>query len=150
MILDELLEFADATAVATGTGTALLGDVIDLGAVPQDFGHGRAMYLVIQVSTTFTTGTTASVTFTLASDAAAAIATTGAASEHLITDAYDTGVLVAGFQQTFPLPVGDGIAYERYLGVLTTVGNAALTAGAVNVFLTYNPSFWKSYADASN
>lgn len=150
MILDELLEFADATAVATATGTALLGDVIDLGATPQDFGNGKPMYLVIQVTTAFTTGSTSDVTFTLASDAAAAIATNGTASEHLITDAYDTGVLVAGFQQTFPMPLGDGIAYERYLGVLTTVGNAALTAGAVNAFLTFDPSHWKSYADATN
>jgi hypothetical protein len=30
MILDSLLEFADATSVAAAAGTALIGDVIDL------------------------------------------------------------------------------------------------------------------------
>ena len=79
MILDELLEFCDATAVNATTGTALVGDVIDLGATPQDFGMA-GMFLNIQVTTAFTTATTASVTFTLASDAAAAIATNGTAT----------------------------------------------------------------------
>ena len=51
MILDELLEFADAATIATATGAALAGDVIDLGAEPQDFGHGRGMYWVIQITT---------------------------------------------------------------------------------------------------
>jgi len=36
MIMDELLEFADAESVAASAGTALIGDVIDLGATPQD------------------------------------------------------------------------------------------------------------------
>ena len=31
MILDERNEFADATTVAAAAGTALIGDVIDLG-----------------------------------------------------------------------------------------------------------------------
>lgn len=44
MIMDELLEFADATALSTaGTGLAAVGDVIDLGATPQDLGNGRHM-----------------------------------------------------------------------------------------------------------
>lgn len=150
MILDENLEFADALDVSATTGTALAGDVIDLGTTPQDYGNGQAMYLVIQVTTSFATGSTAAAQFTLASDASATIATNGTASEHLITDAYDTGVLVAGFQQTFPLPLGDGIAYERYLGLLVTTSGATTTAGSINAFLTFDPSYWKAYADSAN
>ena len=55
MIMDELLEFADATALSTaGTGLAAVGDVIDLGATPQDLGNGQPLYLVIQVDTAIT------------------------------------------------------------------------------------------------
>ena len=72
MILDELLEFADATALPTGTGASLVGDVIDLGATPQDFGLGKAMYLVIQV-TTAVAGTSSTVAFSLESDSVATI-----------------------------------------------------------------------------
>jgi hypothetical protein len=152
MILDELLEFADAsTDIQASTGTTLIGDVIDLGATPQDFGHGQPMYLVIQIDTDIDSAADgATVQFTLASDAAAAIATDGSASEHLLTDTFAEATLVAGFQQTFPLPVGDGIPYERYLGVLATIGGEAVTAGAVNAFLTFDPSYWKSYPDGQN
>lgn len=149
MILDELLEFADATAIATATGAALLGDVIDLGATPQDFGNGKPMYLVIQV-TTAVTGTSSTVQFELVSDAAAAI-TVGTASRHLSTAAIPEATLVAGYTMQFALPPNGGEAeYERYLGVVTTVGTAALGAGAVNAFLTFDPSYWKSYADGVN
>ena len=150
MILDETLEFADALDVSASTGTALAGDVIDLGSEPQDYGNGCPMYLVIQVTTAFATATTAAAQFVLASDAAATIATNGTATEHLLTDAYDTSVLVQGFQQTFPLPVGDGLAYERYLGLLVVTSGATTTAGSINAFLTFDPSYWKAYPDAVN
>ena len=42
MIMDERLEFADATALDTsGTDTDLIGDVIDLGSVTSDIGNGQ-------------------------------------------------------------------------------------------------------------
>lgn len=150
MILDENLEFADAEDISASTGTALVGDVIDLGATPQDYGNGTPMYLVIQVTTTFTTGSTSEVQFTLASDAGASIATDGSASKHLLTGAFDTGTLVEGFTLVLPMPTGAGVAYERYLGLLATTTTAATTAGSINAFLTLDPSHWKAYADASN
>ncbi len=150
MILDELLEFGDAAAVATGTGAALFGDVIDLGATPQDFGLGKAMYLVIQVTTAFTSGGAATVSFELCSDAAAAM-TVATASRHIVTEGIAVASLTAGKTYVWSLPPNGGQEpYERYLGVITTVGTAALTAGAINAFLTFDPSYWKSYADAVN
>lgn len=150
MILDELLEFADATSIAGTTGTALIGDVIDLGATPQDFGHGKAMYLVIQV-TTDVAGTSSTVTFELASDATATIATNGSASTHILTDAIAEADLVPGKEYVWALPPNGGQQpYERYLGLLVTRGVATLSAGAINAFLTFDPKFWKSYADAVN
>ena len=150
MILDELLEFADALDVSATAGTALVGDVIDLGTEPQDFGSGEPMYLSIQVTTAFATATTADITFTLASDASATIATNGSATEHIITDAFDTGVLVAGFELMLALPTGAGLPYERYLGLLVTTGNATTTAGSINAGLTKAPKRWKAYPDAQN
>ena len=150
MILDERLEFCDATALHTGATTAVLtGDVIDLGAVPQDLGNGRQMYLVIQV-TTAVAGTSSTVQFELCSDAAAAM-TVATASRHIVTEAIAEATLVAGYTKQWALPPNGGQEpYERYLGIIATVGAAGLSAGAINAFLTFDPSYWKSYADAVN
>ena len=49
MIMDERLEFADATALdTTGTNVDLIGDVIDLGSTASDIGNGQPLYCVIQ------------------------------------------------------------------------------------------------------
>lgn len=146
MILDELLELADAVALSTaGTSIYLLGDVIDLG-VARDVGAGEPMFLVIQVTTAITSSGSATVKFILASDAAAAIATDGSATYHGQTFAVPKATLVAGYQLVIPLPP-ESPPYERYLGVLTDVGAAALTAGKVNAFITRDVGSWKAYAD---
>jgi hypothetical protein len=150
MILDERLEFSDAGALATGTGRSLHGDVIDLGATPQDYGVGCPMYLVIQV-TTSVAGTSSTVSFELVSDAAAAIATNGTATEHLVTELIPEATLVAGWQRAYLMPPGlADNQYERYLGVITNVGTAVLSAGAINAFLTKDAALWRSYPDATN
>ena len=93
MIMDERLEFADATALDTsGTDTDLIGDVIDLGAA-SDVGNGQPIYLVIQVDTTVTSAGAATVAFKLASDAQAAIATDGSATVHYSSDAVKNSTL---------------------------------------------------------
>lgn len=149
MILDERSEFADATALSTaGTGRALVGDVIDLGATSRDIGTGEDLYLVIQVDTGATSGGAATVAFELASDAQAAIATDGTATVHHATAAIAVATLVAGYLvAAVRLPSG---TYERYLGILQNVGAFALTAGKVNAFLTHDISKWVAYPDAVN
>jgi hypothetical protein len=153
MILDELLEFADAsTDIQASTGRALIGDVIDLGATPQDFGIGKAMYLVIQVDTDIDSAADgATAQFILATDAVAAVAVDGSASEHLLTEVFAEADLVAGKTIVLALPPGGaGTDYERYMGVIALVGGETITAGAVNAFLTFDPTYWKSYADGQN
>jgi hypothetical protein len=146
MILDERNEFADATALSTAaTGRALVGDVIDLGAATRDIGNGAPLYLVIQVDTAVTSEGSATVSFELASDAGASIATDGGATVHFATGAIPKATLVAGYTAVaVALPMG---TYERYLGILQNVGTAALTAGKVNAFLTHDVSKWTAYAD---
>lgn len=155
MILDELLEFADATSVAASAGTALIGDVIDLQEA-RDIGNGEPVYLVIQCDTAIITGGAAgTVKFQLASDAQAAIATDGSATVHFdtgtfVTDGDDANDLDAGATiATVALPM-EGKAYEQYLGILCTVGTTTVTEGAINAFLTKDVSKWKAYPDGQN
>lgn len=146
MIIDTRTQFASATALNTGAaGTYTLGDVIDLKASGLDIGHGEPLYLVIQVSTTATSGGSATANFTLASDSTASIATDGSASVHYTTGAIALSALTAGTMVAVAaLPQG---TYERYLGLLQTTGTAAFTAGKINAFLTLDPPKWKAYPD---
>jgi hypothetical protein len=149
MIIDDRGEFADATALSTaGTGLALVGDVVNL-SVAKGVGANidKPLYLVISVDTAVTSAGAATVAFVLASDAQAAIATDGSATEHFRTRAIPKATLVAGYQLVFavPPPPPD---YEQYLGILQDVGTAALTAGKINAYLTASPSVWSARADA--
>lgn len=148
MILDELCEFADATALSTAaTGRALVGDVMPL-TVARDIGAAEPIYLVIQVDTSVTSGGAATVSLELSSDAQAAIAVDGTASVHFATKAFTIAQLVAGqVLAIIALPM-EGVAYETFLGIVQNVATAALTAGKINAFLTRNPAKYKSYPDA--
>lgn len=167
MIIDDLLEFADAASVAATAGTALIGDVIDLGGgtgpdgvttfKPHDLGQGKPLYLVMTVATSIITGGAAgTVKFQLASDAQAAIATDGSATVHwdsgtYVTDddalnALDAGDVIA----VIALPTAEYKTYERYLGILCVTATTTTTAGAINAFLTYDPYGWKALPNANN
>jgi hypothetical protein len=151
MILDDRLEFCDAVALNTGAaGTYLLGDVIDLQlAAGGDIGSGEPIYLIITVDTTATSGGSATGEFVLASDAQAAIATDGSATQHATTGPIAVANLTVGRKFVFALPL-EGNAYERYLGILQKTAVAAFTAGKINAFLTIDPTGWKAYPDAVN
>jgi hypothetical protein len=158
MILDERNEFADAVSVAAAAGTALIGDVIDLdpAAVAPNTTidlEGSDMYLVIQTATEIITGGSAgTLQFKLSSDAQAAIATDGTATDHIVTAAMvtdDAGANDARFNAggliyCGKLPSG---SYERYLGVLAVTATTTTTAGAINAFLTSDPALYRAYAD---
>lgn len=148
MILDELLEFADNESVAAAAGTALIGDVIDLGAVPPNMGAGTPVYLVVKTGATeiITAGSAGTISFSLASDAQAAIATDGSATVHatsasFVTDdsAANSDALNAGERLlVVALPSG---TYERYLGILCTIGTTTVTAGTIDAYLTTEQPF---------
>lgn len=165
MITDALLTFANGTSVAAAAGTALIGDVIDLQALgssaaagvggARDIGNGEQLYLVITTETEIITGGSAgTLTFQLASDAQAAIATDGSATVHfatsaLVTDdaaANDSKFNVGGVIACIALPM-EGNVYERYLGILAVTATTTTTAGAINAFLTHDPQRYKAYAD---
>ncbi len=148
MILDERNEFADAVAVTgTAAATAVLGDVINLGAATRDIGNGEPLYLVIQVDTAVeATGGAANVTFKLVSDSVATL--DSSPTVHFATAAIAKGTLVAGYVvAAVALPNG---TYERYLGVTFTPDTNNTTAGKCNAFLTKDVAKWVAYADAVN
>ena len=158
MILDELLEFADAASVAAAAGTAVIGDVIDLGAASRDIGLGEDTWLIIQTTTEIITGGSAgTIQFFLVSDALATLgsATVANCTQHYATRAFvtddsaanDSEMNAGGIIAAVRLPSGP---YERYLGILATVATTTVTAGAINAFLTKDYAKWSAYADATN
>lgn len=156
MIMDERLEFCDAVSVAAGAGTALIGDVIDLGAAHRDIGQGQDVYLVITTDTEIITGGSAgTIKFQLASDSTADLATS--ATIHIdtgtfVTDdanANDSQMNAGGIICCIQVP-SEGKVYEQYLGILCVIGTTTVTAGKVNAFLTLDPTGWQAYAEGAN
>ena len=144
MILDSLLEMADAQAV---TATAISSNVIDLGPVAdnatRDIGTGEDTYLVISVDTTFTAGGAATLTAALVSDSTVNLATSPTTHATPL-NAVAVASLVAGTQYALKLPPG---SYEQYLGIQWTVGTGPMTAGKINAFLTKDAQLYRAYAD---
>lgn len=158
MIMDSRLEFADAVSVAAVAGTALIGNVVDLGSVHRDIGEGQQMFLVISVDTEIITGGAAgTIQFVLASDAQAAIATDGSATSHyrsqlFVTDdsaANDNQMNAGQFPVVVALPM-EGAVYERYLGILAVIATTTVTAGKINAFLTLDPQSHALYKEGVN
>jgi len=145
MIIDKLLEFGDASNAFVNIGTAVVGDVIDLGSAPtlQNIGGGQPIYLVIQIDTTIV-GATSTSEFKLVSDSTSNLTTSP--TLHYTSGALPVATVVAGYQVcAIPLPVGN---YERYLGVTVTSAVANTTAGKANAFLTLTPPAWAALPDA--
>lgn len=153
MIVDKMLEIADATSVAAEAGTALIGSQIDLGEIGRDIGNGQQPYLVITVDTSIITGGNAgTVRFVLASDSTAAIAVDGSATEHwtsndFVTDDDALNALDAGAVICVPLPLHLP-AYERFLGLLCVTATTTTTAGAISAYITMDPKGYKAYPDS--
>lgn len=147
MIFDRLNTFCLATALNTGgAGSYLLGDQIDLQDL-RDVGLDE-LWLNILMETTATSGGSATGSFSLVSDDAAAInVSTG--TYHITSPVFAVAAMTAGTMllQT-RLPLGAGKPYERYLGIVQTTAVAAFTAGKISAFLTREPSSWKAYPNA--
>lgn len=151
MIIDKSLELCDAEALSTaGTGLALVGDQVNIGAAGENIGAGEPMAMVIHVTTSVTSAGAATVEFQVVSDASAAIAADGTETLHVASGAIPKASLVAGFQIVLPLPPAGGVPYEQYLGIQQNVGTAALTAGAIDAFIVPQSHVqqWAAAADA--
>lgn len=146
MILDKYSEFADNAAVGANTGARVVGNVVDLGANQnRNIGAGEPLYLVIQASADFddTTGATATVEFKLASDDAATL--DGTITTHLTTGVIDPADGIAEGDVLAVVALPQHADYQRFLGILADVQGEAVTAGAINAFLTHDVANWKAY-----
>lgn len=148
MILDERNEFCDAvTGVSAASTNTLRGDVMDLGSTVGDGFQSGLPVLVITVDTAFVSANSNTTRFVLVSDAAAAIAVDGTATEHATSHDFLPTELVAGAKIVIPLPTGLP-AYERFLGIMQVVGAgvSGVTAGTFSAYLTMDAGQWKPYA----
>ena len=143
-LIDSRLEFCSATALNTGgAGNYNIGDVVDT-TVARDLGVGKQMYLCIGVTTTATSGGSATGTFSLLTSAAADL---GTPSVVVTSPTWAVASMTAGRKLFVVALPQEGTTYLRYLGVRQTTGTAAFTAGAIDAYLTTEPPSWKAYPD---
>lgn len=144
MLLDQLNTFAEA--VATGnTGTRVVGDVIDLGAVSRDLAAGHQVFVEVTVETAIAAGTNGTYQ----------IVVTHADNDALSTNAVNV-LTSASFDAEAGIPAGTvllraalpSVDYKRYIGIREIVGTANTSAGAINAHLTFDLISYKSYAEA--
>jgi hypothetical protein len=148
MILDERVEFADATALSTaGTGAANVGDQVPLSVARNVGSVPRPLYLVIQMVAA-AVGASGGVSFALVSDTSQPALVDGTATVHIQTKSIPVASLTAGaVVAVVPLP-GEPPAYESNLSIQQNASGSALSAGSINAFLTHDPKQWKAYPDA--
>ena len=150
MILDGLLQFDNAVSLAIAVGTQVSTNVIDLGitsGIPssangggaRDIGIGDkpAMKLLVQVSTTFTSGGAATLSVGLQGAVDNGAGAPAAFSTWYTSPVFALATLNVGsrhMEMDMPRPP-DGIAIPRYLRLLYTVAGATVTAGAISSYL---------------
>ncbi len=159
MILDKLLQFDSASSLAIAAGTQASASIIDLGlglqsttnptgsAIPsaangggaRDIGIGDdpAMKLLVQVSTTFTSGGAGTLAVALQGATDNGSGAPNAFTTWWTSPAYALATLIAGarlLDMDMPRPP-NGVAIPRYLQLLYTVGTATMTAGAVSAYI---------------
>lgn len=149
MILDAFLQFDSAASLAIAVGTQASTNIIDLhmagipvlsnnqGARDIGIGDDPALKLLVQVSTTFTSGGagTLSVAFQGATDNGSG--SPNAFSTYYVSPVYALATLVAGarlMDMDVPRPPA-GIAVPRFLQLLYTVAGATMTAGKVSSYI---------------
>ena len=155
-IIDVLAQFADKVSVASGfnVGSAVLGDVMDLGAMTSKInanssaalyrneGNGKPMKLEVDVVTDLlASGGASTVEFKLVSAPTADLTTNGGTL--WTSGAIAKASLVAGYKMAAFLP--DVATYQRYLGIVATVASNNLTAGTVSASLRRDVSDTTAY-----
>ncbi len=148
MIMDRLCEFADAAALNTGVAANYVyGTTYDM-TIPRDLGAGKALFLVVTVDTTATSGGAATLEIQLRSDAQTPLNAT-TSSLHFSSGALALSQLTQGKKFIWALP-SEGVAYERFLGLIQVTAVAAFTAGKLNAFITDDPPTWQAHAEGEN
>lgn len=149
---DSLTTFVTDTAVgAAATGTAVVGDHIDLRNVSLAPAPGNPVHVHIHVTESFdSAGDGATVNFQVVSDAVSPPAVDGSATVHYQTGALAETVLTKGYHVSFTLPSG-GSAYERYLGILAVTGVEKTTAGKISAYIALDGhDHWTPFVEGND
>ena len=145
MILDGQAAFSNPQTVTTGTDTGLKStNVYDLGLAGREVGPGKPLYVVVEVTTTFTSsGSDDDLAVNLITDDNESMTTPTQVQELAVIPRISAaGAVVVGVIAPKP-----GVALERYIALqYKSKGDGALTAGAVKAFLTETPDAYKAYA----
>lgn len=150
MILSERDIFCDNIALNTGAaGTYLIGDV--MAGIPPGLARGTHplyLYGLMGDAALDSANDTATVAFVLASDASAAIAVNGTATEHFRSKTFAVGAGTAAGKLLFVTALPEYPAYEPYLGILQITGTQAVTAGKVKIGISLRPPLggWDAFA----
>jgi predicted RecA/RadA family phage recombinase len=141
MFLDAENLFSEAQAVTTGSGTGINStNVIDLGSRVPDLGVGEDLYLVVEITTAMTDGSSNSALgVALAQDADSAFGSPTA------IQTIGSFAALSAVGSRLVAKIQPGIITERYLGLIYTSTNGDLTTGAVTAFLTKDIDAFKAY-----
>ena len=133
MILDAQNRFSNAQPVFSNGSSVRSTDVIDLQAI-RDVGAGEIIYLLVQVTTAFTGGTSANFELITGSNEAV----DADVSVVVDTNPIPVASLAANTRFFVPIPEHKLPRGQRYAAVRTTcVGN--VTAGSITAAVTRNP-----------
>ena len=147
MILDTSIVLADRVAVGKTIGFHKVGDDLELKYLSR-VGDGKTVFLCFHINTTFTGTTGARVRFALQSSDS----TSGTINDTNVvncTKFYTTDKLVSGAQ--IVVPFSPGVIYKKYVFPTIQIATAALTAGVLSAFITYNqPSNWYPGKEAAD
>jgi hypothetical protein len=145
MILDAQAKFSDPQTVTTGTDTGLVSEhTLDLGLAGRDIGTGKPLYVVATVTTAFTSaGSDDPLAVKLITDGDAALG-----SPTVLQTLFTFPAVSAAGTQLVGV-IAPGHTYERYIGLqYISTGDGALTAGAVEAYLTETPPPTQAYYDS--
>ena len=154
MILDGFLQFSSAQSIAAVVSTINSTNIIDLGVglagnpqIPsfaagggaRDIGIGDdpAMKLLVQISTTVTSGGAATLQVKLQGAIDNGSGSPAAFSDWWLSPAYALATLIAGarlYDMDMPRPP-DGIAIPRYLQMAYVIAGATTTAGNISSYI---------------
>lgn len=138
MIMDKKLMFDEDAAI---TVTRDSTNVIDLLQANQDIGNGENLWVVIVVTTAFTTGDAAVLQAALVTDDNAALDSATVLQDQVATIAAAT--LIAGY--TIRMRIHPTTVMERYLGIIYTVTVGSFSAGKVTAGIVKDVQNWKAY-----
>lgn len=148
VMLDKLAEFCDAVSLPGGTTTNTLGNQIESAQATNFLGDGEPVYLVVSVATTATSGGSATAVFTLVTDDAVDLASgTTLATSQTWAVANMVATSVRG-TILWCIALPPATSYLKYLGIRQTTGTAAFTGGAIDAYLTKDPTIYRAYANA--